>query len=88
MGSRTAVPVFELAAFDLDGENMWESVGGRAGGRMRQPFATGRLLLSLSSPAGRGLRSTAGRKKVVLMPGMVASSCTALPGALRPECYN
>ena len=32
MGSRTAVPVFELAAFDRDGENTWERVGGRAEG--------------------------------------------------------
>ena len=30
MGSRTAVAVFELAAFDRDGENTWERVGGRA----------------------------------------------------------
>ena len=32
MGSGTAVPVFELAAFAWDGENTWERVGGRAEG--------------------------------------------------------
>ena len=51
---------------------------------MRQPFATGRLLpSSLSILARRGLRSTRIRKNCVLVPGIVASCCTALTNPYR-----
>ena len=76
------IVAFDIVAFDIVAFGMRKIRGGElaAGprGRMRQPIATGRLLLSLSILARRGLRSTTSTKFFVLMPGIVASSCSAL----------
>ena len=83
MQSQTAMPVFDLVAFDWDGENTGERVGGRAEGEDATAIRHGETPSSLSILARRGLRSTRIRKNCVLVPGIVASCCTALTNPYR-----
>ena len=85
MPIQTGMPLFDRVAFDCDWEDTGYRVDGRAKGRMRQPFATGRLPLSAAITARRGLGWPASRRNFVLMLGSVASSCTARDHAQRRD---